>query len=150
MKQIAYYDADKFIFAESYKDIAPFKPKNDIHTPYGSFLITGEYHIKAGFNFSANWPAANTEDSKRGSGVHDFFYSLMKDGYLPRSYRYDVDYLFYNILLEDNMIPLRAFGWFKAVRLGGDAALDAPKPRVKYAPRDPATIPDINRHVGLI
>jgi hypothetical protein len=150
MKQIAYFDSDKFLLAESYKDVAPFKPQKDIFTEYGYFLRSGEYFIKAGFHYSANWPAINTEDSKRGSCVHDFFYSLIKDGHLPRSYRYDIDYLFYNILLEDNMNPLRALGWFKAVRLGGDAALDAPKPRVKYAPRDPATIPDINRHVGLI
>lgn len=149
MKQIAFIDADKYLAALDYQDIAPFKPKKDIKTSYGSFLATGEYVIKAGFLFSANWPAINTLDSRRAAGVHDFFYNLMKDGLLPRSYRYDADYLLYNILLEDGMIPLRAFGWFKAVRLGGDEALDSPRAKVQYAPRDPKTIPNINIHKPL-
>jgi hypothetical protein len=150
MKQIAFMDADKYLTALDYYDKAPFKPEKDIHTSYGSFFRSGEYVIKAGFLFSANSPAINTLDSRRGAGIHDFFYNLMKDGLLPRSFRYDVDYYFYNILLEDGMIPLRAFGWFKAVRIGGDEALDSPKPKVQYAPRDPSTIPNINRHRGLI
>jgi hypothetical protein len=149
MKQIAFIHTQRFLLAIDYRDKAPFAPKKDIHTSYGSFLTTGEYVIKAGFLYDANWPAINTYDSIRGAGVHDFFYNLMKDGLLPRSFRYDVDYLFYNILLEDGMIPLRALGWFKVVRLGGDDAIDAPKPQIQYAPIDPRLIPNINRHKPL-
>lgn len=135
MKQIAFVDADKYIVAKEYKDIAPFKPSKAILTSYGVFLTSGEYIIKAGFLFSANSPAINTFESRRAACVHDFFYSLMKDGHLPRSLRYEVDYLFYNILLEDGMISFRAYYWFQAVRIGGDNALDSAPPKVQYSPR---------------
>ena len=137
MKKLAYVDADKYIVAKDYTDIAPFKPGVDIVTSYGEFKTTGEFTIKKGFLFSANFPAINTEDSRRGACVHDFFYCLMKDGHLPRSYRSAVDKYFYTILIEDNMIPMRASYWLKGVQIGGDAALDAPYHKVKYAPPDP-------------
>lgn len=137
MKKIAFVEADKFILAEDYRDVAPFKPHKTIITSYGAFYADGTYKVSKGFLFSANSPAINTLDSRRGAMIHDFFYCLMKDAHLSREYRYDVDYYFYNILLEDGMIPLRALAWFKAVRIGGDNALDAPSPKVQYAPANP-------------
>lgn len=136
-KQIAYVDSDKFILAKNYSDIAQFKPVTRILTGYGVFNIDGSYEVFKGFLFSANSPAINTMDSRRAAMCHDFFYTLMKDEHLSRSYRYDADYLLYNMLIEDGMIPLRAWAWFKAVRLGGDAALDSPKPKIQYAPSEP-------------
>jgi hypothetical protein len=144
MKQIAFVNSDKYIVAKEYKDVAPFKPTRSILTTYGVFLTSGEYYVKEGFLFSANWPAINTFSTRRAACIHDFFYCLMKDGHLPRSYRYDVDYLLYNMLLEDGMNPLRAWGWFKAVRLGGDAALDSPRPKVQYSPVNPDDVPKQN------
>jgi hypothetical protein len=134
MKQVAYSHADKYVLAKDYYDFAPFTVDTSIFTPYGAFYITGEYRISKGFLFSANAPAINTQDSRRAACVHDFFYSLMKDGYLDRKYRYDVDYLFYNQLLEDGMVSFRAWYWFRAVRLGGDNALNSPRPKVILAP----------------
>jgi hypothetical protein len=137
MKQISYSNADKYVLAEDYFDVAPFTPNKTILTSYGAFYPTGEYKVSKGFLFSANFPAINTINSRRGAMVHDFFYSLMKDGYLERDKQYDVDYLFYNMLTEDGMSSLRAWYWFKAVRLGGESALDAPYPTVKKAPQAP-------------
>lgn len=134
MKQVLYSYADKYVNAENYSDIAPFAPYRDTVTDYGVFYTTGEYVIYRGFLFSANFPAINTDDSRRAAMVHDFFYELMKRGVLSREHRYDVDYLFYNQLLEDGMIPLRAWYWFRAVREFGDNALDSPYPKIYSSP----------------
>ncbi len=150
MNQLAYRLAEKFVVHAPYHGIAPFKPPLTIQTDYGIFYATGEYTIYAGFLFDANFPAINTKESQRASGNHDFFYHLMKDGLLPRSYRYDVDYLFYNILIADGMLDFRALYWWKAVRVGGEVALDSATAAIRYCPSPPQERFDINRHVGLI
>lgn len=137
MKQIAYIESDKYILADDYFDVAPFAPTDTINTTYGTFYPDGQYKVSKGFLFSANSPAINTNDSKRAAMVHDFFYSLMKDGLLSREYRDDVDRYFYDMLIIDGMIPLRAWYWYKAVRVGGDNALNSPKPKTQYAPPKP-------------
>jgi hypothetical protein len=149
MKQIAFIDSDKYIVAKEYQDIAPFKPEKAIFTSYGEFLPTGEYTIKAGFLFSASWPAMNSFNTRRGSGIHDLFYNFMKEGHLPRSYRKEVDKLFYKIIREDGMNAVRAKYWYLAVRIGGDKALDSPAPKIKYSPSKEFP-PDINAHRGLV
>lgn len=137
MKQIIFNDADKYVVHEDYYDVAPFKPAEDIRTPYGSFWKTGEFIIHRGFLFSANFPAINTFNTRRAACVHDFFYSLMKDGYLDKSYRDHADYLLYDILREDGMPSFRAFYWLKGVQIGGGAVLDSPKPQPHRSPCPP-------------
>lgn len=135
MKQCAWVEADKYVNVEDYYDVAPFKPQKNIRTRYGEFNRDGSYVIYEGFLYSANFPAINSDDSRRGAMIHDFFYLLMKQGHLSRDFRYEVDYYFYNILLEDGMIELRAYYWFRAVRVGGDDALDSPPPKVTRSPQ---------------
>jgi hypothetical protein len=136
MTKVAYCEADKYILAKDYYDVAPYAPENTILTTYGAFYPDGQYKVSRGFLFSANFPAINTKNSRRAAMVHDFFYTLMKDEYLSRDFRYDVDYLFYNQLKADGMTSLRAWYWFKAVRIGGNNALNSPKPTIQYAPED--------------
>ena len=144
MKQVIYADADKYVLVKPYWDVAPFKPVALIQTNYGLFTPSGRFRINELFLFSASFPAVNTPETQRASAVHDFFYKLMKDGHLPRSFRYEVDYMFYNHLLEDGMNSLRAYGWFIAVRLGGDNALDTPEPKWKYSPKNNKDTPQIS------
>lgn len=134
MKQVKYTLAPKFVNAEDYSDIAPYKTDVLIQTSYGEFDVDGRYTIKKGYLYSANFPAINTKNSRRGAMIHDFFYDLIKDGYLARIYKQPVDQYFHQILLEDKMTPARAAYWLKAVQLGGDAALDAARPPVLTAP----------------
>jgi len=134
VKQIAYTNSDKYVLADDYFDVAPFAPPDTINTSYGTLYPDGQYKVSKGFLFSANSPAINTDDSKRAAMVHDFFYSIMKDGLLSRDYRDDVDRYFYDMLIIDGMVSFRAWYWYKAVRVGGDAALDSPRPRVQHAP----------------
>jgi hypothetical protein len=134
MKQIVFNDADKYVVHEDYYDMAPFKPTDDIKTSYGAFYKTGEYLIYRGFLFSANSPAINTFNTRRPSAVHDFFFSLMKDGYLPKSYFDAVNYYFYDQLREDGMMAHRAWYWYMAVQKFGMAVLNTPKPSPQRSP----------------
>jgi hypothetical protein len=135
-KQIVFVPADKYVLAEDYDDIAPFRPSINIETSYGFFSTTGAYRIRRGFLFSANWPAINTFNTRRGAAVHDFFYSLMKDGFIDFSFRDHADYLLYDMLREDGMPDFRAYYWLKAVQIGGEAALRSPRPPKQYSPVD--------------
>jgi hypothetical protein len=143
VKRIAFIEADKFVLAEDYVDTAPFRPSQDVRTSYGAFYVTGDYHIKPGFLFSANWPAINTFNTRRAACVHDFFYNLMKDGHIERAFRDHADYLLYDMLRDDGMPDFRAFYWLKAVQIGGAAALDSPGPQKQYSPRAPTVQPEI-------
>lgn len=137
MKQVCFVDADKYVLAENYYDIADFAPENDIHCSYGSFLETGEYLIKEGFLFSANSPAINTFNTRRAACVHDFMFSLMKDGHLDRRHFDAVNYLFYDQLREDGMMAHRAWYWYRAVQTFGLKVLDTPRPPKQYSPKKP-------------
>lgn len=150
LKQIAFIESDKYLVAKPYNAIAPFKPESTIKTSFCEFLPTGEFTIYAGFLFSASFPAINTFESRRAACVHDAMYELMKKGLLPRSYRQAVDQYFYDNLREDGMNILRAWYWHKAVRIGGDNALDSPSPKIQYSPVNPDSVPDINKHKGLV
>jgi hypothetical protein len=134
VKQVVFVDADKYVVARPYHDTAPFAPSETITAPYGTLHSNGDYEIREGFLFSANFPAINTFNTRRAACVHDFFYCLIKDGYLPRSFRADADYLLYDMLREDGMPDFRAWYWYKAVHIGGDRALDQPRPRMQYSP----------------
>lgn len=149
VKQIAFVEADKYILAKPYYGLAPFKPPKTFKTSYGTFYETGEYVINAGFLFSANFPAINTFETRRAACIHDFYYALMKDGHLDRSYRDDADHLLHSMLLEDGVNPFRAAWWLTAVRIGGEKALNSKPPQVQYSPSNYA-VPNINAHVGLI
>lgn len=149
MKQCAWVPADKYINAEDYFDIAHFYPPFNIKTSYGEFNVDGTYVIYKGFLYSANWPAINTDDSRRAAMCHDFFYSLMKDGLLTREFRESVDNLFFSILKEDGMPSFRAYAWLRAVQIGGEAALNSPSPKVIRSPRIRASDPIINAQIIL-
>lgn len=141
-------ESDKYINAENYHGIATFYPPHNIETSYGDFLVDGCYTINKGFLFSANSPAINTDDSKRGAMVHDFFYMLMKDKLLSRDYRKPVDMLFRDMLLDDGMFPIRVRYWYLAVRIGGSKALDSPRAKITKSPKQ--TPKDAIKHAQKI
>ena len=60
-----------------------------------------------------------TENSIRGSLVHDAMYTLIKKGYYHMSFRRKADKILFEILREDGMSWLRSEAWYFAVRLFG-------------------------------
>jgi hypothetical protein len=60
-------------------------------------------------------PTIDSPEGMRGSLVHDALYELMRRGLLEQRYRDYADKLFFQIILEDGMDPLRARIWYEAV-----------------------------------
>ena len=65
---------------------------------------------------------------KTASAVHDALYQPIRTGDLPRSYRDDVDQLFYSMLRERGVNILFALIAYYAVRLGGNFAVRRTNP----------------------
>jgi len=80
----------------------------------------GKLTTKAGYAWDGpSGPTWDTLDSMRGSLVHDALCQLMRLGVIPGSYREYTDNLFKQILIEDEMDPVRAEIW----RLGVSSSL---------------------------
>lgn len=72
----------------------------------------------------ANKPAINTLSTRRGSLVHDACYQLIRMGILPPLCRILADALLRKILVEDGMWRIRAWWWYRGVRLGGEPCIE--------------------------
>jgi len=135
---IGYLPAPKFVLGQDAVFNLPFKPPQRIQTSYAVFEADGTLIVKRGYLWEANFPAMNTASTRPASLVHDCGYDLIKDGYLARDpYRELFDDAMRDVLNECDVSSFRAFAWWKAVRIGGDAALDAPRPSLIHSPPDP-------------
>jgi len=134
-RQIAYTNADKFVLGrDEYFDL-DFAPEYPVENSYAKFTPDGVLKIKRGFLWSANFPAMNTDNTKPASLVHDAGYDLIKDGLLPRQQFKDLfDMAMRDILLECGILDARAWAWYMAVQIGGNNALDEPRPSLRYSP----------------
>ena len=136
-RPIAYTNADKFVLGRDETFQLWFAPKERIETSYAIFETDGKLTGKRGFLWSANFPAINTNDTKPASLCHDLIYNLIADGLLPRRPFKDLaDEALRRILIECGVVEFRAYGWYEAVQIGGDNALDTPKPSLMYAPTE--------------
>lgn len=133
--KLQYIKSDVYLVHSDYVALTPIKPHAKIVNSLLTLDTDGTLTVKARFDFSASFPAINTPDAIRAACEHDAFYMLMKLGLLSRDYREAVDYHFYNRLLEDGMPAFRALYWWKAVRVGGELALNSPAPQVQTAPQ---------------
>lgn len=83
-------------------------------------LDSGLLTIHAGYAWDgASGPVIDTANSIRATLVHDAVYQLMREMVLPYRYRSYCDDLFHSILLEDGMSWMRAWYWYRAVRIFG-------------------------------
>jgi hypothetical protein len=134
-RQIAYTKADKFVLGRNEWFDLDFAPMYEVESSYVKFTIDGVLMIKRGFLWSANFPAMNTENTKPASLLHDAGYDMIKDGLLPRKPFKDLfDMAMRDVLLECKILDARAWAWYMAVQIGGDNALNAPRPSLRYSP----------------
>ena len=70
----------------------------------------------------ASGPAIDTRNTMRGSLVHDALYQLMRIGKLGQENKLIADSTLRRILIEDGMSTLRAWYFYKGVRLFGGKA----------------------------
>ena len=79
----------------------------------------GKLFLPKDFAFDGSGPTIDTEDATRGVAIHDGLYHLHQYRLIPSDRRKDVDNMFFLILREDGMHPLRADIWHTGVRMGG-------------------------------
>lgn len=131
MKAIYYYEGNyKYQLGLEHKHQLPFSPPCNslqksldlkvINHQYFSLSASGLLTIKVGYAWDgASGPTIDTDDSMRGSLIHDVGYQMIGAGLLPMEYRLKFDEEFLSILIEDGMNDFRAHAWYKAVRAFG-------------------------------
>ncbi|PWJ38462.1 DUF1353 domain-containing protein [Sediminitomix flava] len=78
----------------------------------------GVIGIKKGYAWDgASGPTIDTENSMKASLVHDAFYQLFREGYLPQSEVKSTDQLFKTMLRDAGMSKFRSFYWYLGLRL---------------------------------
>ena len=77
-------------------------------------------HFSKGFKWDGpSGPTIDTPDSMEASLVHDFLYSLMRDGDLPKKWRRRADLIFRRLPKRHKMPFLRRWAWWISVRFFG-------------------------------
>jgi hypothetical protein len=83
--------------------------------------------VRSGYAWDGpSGPTIDTPTFMRASLCHDALYQLMREGYLPRSYRKWADETMRRHLIEDGMSPVRAWYVYWSLRFFGGFAV---KPR---------------------
>jgi len=135
-KEILYTDGFKYRL----EDTAYFKTSITGFsgcTEYITIHANGWIEIKAGYCYDGpSGPTIDTDDSLRGSLLHDALYELMRKGILSPLCRKSADKELWRILREDGMNRIRADAWYYAVReLGSDNINPNNIRKIKTAPR---------------
>ena len=75
-----------------------------------------EIIVKPGYCYDGtSGPTIDTENTMRGSLVHDVLYQMMRESVIPVGCVTYADNLFHQILLEDGMSRFRAWYYFQGV-----------------------------------
>ena len=129
---------------EDFKYQTPLRPARRIVLEFITLERDGRMLIRSGYAWDgASGPTIDTLDTIIASCVHDAGYALLETGGLDlEDDRRKIDQMFYDQLLKDGMIPLRAFAWFKAVRIaGGRYAQVGSGHKILRAPKPWSVIP---------
>lgn len=135
MDRVAYKSGYKYQLAESYTISIPIHGIS-AKTRYITLTPTGELTIKSGYAWDGpSGPTFDTENTIRGSLVHDALYQLIRLGFIPHHLRQKTDQIMHTILLQDGMSRIRAWLWYKGLRIGGrSSTLPSRIKQIKYAP----------------
>lgn len=129
MKKINYRSIKnyKYQLLERHSITIPIKPIAKIKAPFIRLGKTGRLQILKGYAWDGcSGPTWNDKKNMRGGLVHDAIYQLLREGYLgdiEGKRRLIADKLLRQICLEDGMSRLRAWYYYRAVRLVGGAHL---------------------------
>jgi hypothetical protein len=136
MKTIRYRSGYKYQLAETYAVETVIRPAEKIVTDFIVLEPDGLLAMQAGYAWDGpSGPTIDTKSFMRGSLVHDAFYQLMRNGYLPATCREDADQELHRICREDGMCRFRAWYVLLGVRHGaGFAASPKAKKEIRTAP----------------
>ena len=115
---IRYKSGYKYQLVKTYSLQTEIYPERYILTPFICLTVEGVLTIWEWYAWDgASGPTIDTPSSMRASLVHDALYQLMRLGLLDQKCRQEVDVLFRDICLEDEMNRLRADVWYGCIRL---------------------------------
>ena len=118
----------KYITLEEYRHKTPFHHMA-AKAPLVELAHDGTLIISPGFFWDgASGPTVDTQDSMRGSLVHDALYFLMRLGLIPIEAKQEADRLLEVICIEDGMSPIRARAWYDAVTVAALRCATEPQP----------------------
>ena len=132
---IKYRSGFKYQLAEDY-EIKTELVGYTIDTEFIKLTPIGMLVIRSGYAWDgASGPTIDTQDSMRGSLVHDALYQLMRQELLPQEERDYADRLLAEICIQDGMSKFRANSWLFAVNeFAASAARPENKKEILTAP----------------
>ena len=83
-------------------------------TPEGGLMLGSGYQWDG-----CSGPTIDDKTNMQAGLVHDALYQLIRERGIPLSKRKEVDLIFYRLLIEDGMNPIRAKIYYLSVRLFG-------------------------------
>jgi hypothetical protein len=124
IENIFYKEGYKYQLSSPYSIITNIFPDRPIIHEFFTLTPNGTLQIRSGYAWDgASGPTVDTKSSMRGSLVHDCFCQMLHNKELDYDiYASLIHNLFYRILKEDKMFPIRAWYWHRAVVIarGGD------------------------------
>jgi len=135
--KIKYRKGYKYQLAEDLIIITPIIPKKKIVHEFFTLDIDGVLCVKRNYAWDGcSAIAYDTNTNMRAGCAHDSFFQMMRLGLLDRNtYFHQVNQFFHIILLEDGMIKVRAWYYFKAVEnFSWSSTLAKEEPLVLIAP----------------
>ena len=113
----------KYTLFDDYRHETGITPLHAITTRFIDLDMSGMLTIKKNYAWDgASGPVLDTKRIMRGSLVHDALYQLMRDGYLPATFRATADLELHRLCREDGMSKFRAWYVLCAVRKFADFA----------------------------
>lgn len=124
MNKIRYCGGYKYQLVEEYSVEVIIRPAEPIDMDYIALNTDGLLTVKKSYAWDGpSGPTFDTKNFMRGSLVHDALYQLMRDGYLPASFREQADLELHRICREDGMSKFRAWYVLLGVRKGAGFAV---------------------------
>jgi len=123
MKHIRYRSGYKYQLVEEYSVAVAVRPAEPIDMDYIALSADGLLTVKKSYAWDGpSGPTVDTKNFMRGALVHDALYQLMRDGYLPETFREMADLELHRICREDGMSTFRAWCVLLAIRKFADFA----------------------------
>jgi hypothetical protein len=119
MRPIRYRSGYKYQRVEEYSVAVIIRPAVPIDMDYIALTPDGLLTVKKSYAWDGpSGPTFDTKNFMRGSLVHDALYQLMRDGYLPATFREQADLELHRICREAGMSKFRAWYVLLGVRKG--------------------------------
>ena len=114
---IKYRKGYKYQLAQDVSGQTPIKPEREIDTEFIKLSVDGFLFIKCGYAWDGATLVRDTKSAMTASLVHDCFYQLIRQGYLPDAAKLEADLLFYDLLRSHGMWIVRAKLWLAGLRI---------------------------------